>query len=122
MRISPTDYADATRAGTLMVAVLYFMGGVLVGVSTRRIEITGALYIAALLAAILICNIIILVFQRITLPKIETQLSTAITAGNGPGFARHIIRREMAKVIQPVGGIALTLGFLAEITVSRLWH
>jgi hypothetical protein len=121
MRVSPTHYAEATRAATLMVCGLYFMGGVLVAVSTRRIEITGGLYIAALLTAIIVCNLIIFIFQRITLPKIESQLQAAISEGNGPEFARHIIRREMAKIIQPIGGLALTIGFLAEITVSRLW-
>ena len=35
MRVSPTDYADATRVATWMVAGLYFVAGLVIGVSTR---------------------------------------------------------------------------------------
>jgi hypothetical protein len=56
------------------------------------------------------------------LPRIERQLQQAIAARSGPGFARQIIRREMAKILQPVGGIAFTIGFLTEIIVVLLWR
>jgi hypothetical protein len=121
MRVSPTDYADATRIAERLVWLLYGGAGILVGVSTRRIELTGPRYILALIFALLVCNLVLFMFQRISLPKVELQLDAAVAARDGPAFERHIIRREMAKIIQPSGGIALTLGFLAEIAVSHLW-
>lgn len=122
MRVSPTEYRDATRIAMLLVSILYFVAGGVAGLSTRHFELTGFAYMAALLAVIVLCNGIILLLQRATLPGIERQLQAAIAVRDGTAFARHIIRREMAKIIQPVGGITLTIGFLAEIIAFRLWH
>jgi len=121
MRVSPTDYADATRIAERLVWLLYGCAGILIGVSTRRIELTGLRYVLALIFALLVCNLVLFMFQRISLPKVELQLDAAVAARDGRAFERHIIRREMAKIIQPSGGLALTLGFLAEIIFSHLW-
>jgi uncharacterized membrane protein YgdD (TMEM256/DUF423 family) len=56
------------------------------------------------------------------LPKSELALAAAIEARDGDGFATSIMKREMAKAIQPVGGIAFSIGFLAMIIACRLWH
>jgi hypothetical protein len=122
MRVSPTDYADATRVATWMVAGLYFIAGLVIGVSTRGFALQGGAHLLALLLALILCNAIIWGFQRLSLPRIERQLQQAIAARSGPGFARQIIRREMAKILQPVGGIAFTIGFLTEIIVVLLWR
>jgi hypothetical protein len=122
MRVSPTDYADATRVATWMVAALYFLAGLVIGVSARHFALQGGAHLLALLLSALLCNAIILGFQRFSLPRIERQLQQAIAARSGPAFARQIIRREMAKILQPVGGIAFTIGFLTEIIVVLVWR
>lgn len=122
MRVSPTNYADATRLAVGLVAVLYGAAGVLAGFSTRRITLAGFAYVAAVLAAIILGNAIIFGFKRLTLRRAEAGVREAVTKRDGDAFARLIIRQEMARAIQPVGGIALTLGFLAAIIVFRQWH
>lgn len=122
MRVSPSNYSEATRAAVIILAGIYAGAGILMGFSTRNIEIAGTRYILALLAALAICNGIIFLFQRLSLPKAEALLQHAITTRDGDGFARHIIRREMAKRLQPVGGIAFSIGFLAAIIACRLAH
>jgi hypothetical protein len=122
MRVSPTDYADATRVATWMVAGLYLVAGIVIGVSTRHFALQGGAHLLALLLSLALCNAIIWGFQRLSLPRIERQLQRAIAARSGPGFARQIIRREMAKILQPVGGIAFTIGFLTELIVVLLWR
>ena len=122
MRVSPTNYADATRAATLIVSILYALAGILVGFSTRKLHATAPVFMTEVIVALLVCNGIIYLFQRLSLPKTELALATAISARDGEGFARSIISREMAKAIQPTGGIAFSIGFLASIIVCRLWH
>lgn len=122
MRVSPTDYSAATRTALTIIPGLYFIAGLLTGFSTRRITLTGTRYVLALLAAVILCNLLILLYQRLILPKAEAAVKAAIAAQDGNGFAQSIIRREMARIIQPVGGAALTIGFLLEIIVLHLWH
>jgi uncharacterized membrane protein YgdD (TMEM256/DUF423 family) len=105
-----------------MVAALYFLAGLVIGVSARHFALQGGAHLLALLLSALLCNAIILGFQRFSLPRIERQLQQAIAARSGPAFARQIIRREMAKILQPVGGIAFTIGFLTEIIVVLVWR
>ena len=121
MRISPEDFKDATRLAAGIVTVLYGAAGILIGFSTRRIALPAPHYLLALLAALLLCNLIIRIFQRITLPKAEAGLNAAIAARDGEGFARFIMRREIARLAQPWGGLAFSIGFLAEITLRHLW-
>ena len=122
MRVSLADYSDASRVAVYIVCGSYAVAGVIVGISTRRFELSGLIDILALSGALLVCNGIILIYQRFSLPKIEAQLQIAVGTRDGPGFARHIIRREMAKRIQPTGGIAFSIGFLAAVIVCRFWH
>ncbi len=60
MRVSPTDYADATRVATWMVAGLYFLAGLVIGVSARHFALQGGAHLLALLLSALLCNAIIL--------------------------------------------------------------
>jgi Zn-dependent protease len=120
MRVSPSDYSDATRAALVMSCVIYAVAGALVGASTRRIHEAGIGFIVAILGALVLCNAIIYLFQRLSLPKAEGAVQTAIAAQDGDGFARGIIRREMARAIQPTGGIALSIGFLVAVIATRL--
>lgn len=122
MRVSPTNYADATRAATIIVSILYTLGGILVGFSTRKLHTTAPMFMVSVIIVLLLCNGIIYLFQRLSLPKTQLALETAISARDGEGFARSIIRREMAKAIQPTGGIAFSIGYLASIIACRLWH
>ena len=120
MRVSPTNYAEATRASIIIISGIYTIAGLLVGFSTRNIKLSGIAFILALLAALAVCNGIIFLFQRLSLPKAEAQLAQAISTHDGEGFARHIIRREMAKQVQPIGGIAFSIGFLVAVIACLL--
>jgi hypothetical protein len=122
MRISPSDYGDATRFAHYVVAILFAGAGALVAFSMRRITLTSWHLAAAIVTALVVCNVAAYLLQRISLPKLELRLASAIKAKNGDEFFKTIIRREMAKLYQPIGGLALTIGFLAEITVSQTWH
>ncbi len=122
MRVSPTNYAEATRAATILVSVLYGAAGVMVGFSARKLHLAPAMFMLAVIVALAVCNGIIYLFQRMNLPKSELALAAAIEARDGDGFATSIMKREMAKAIQPVGGIAYSIGFLAMIIACRLWH
>ncbi len=122
MRVSPTNYSEATRAAIIMISGIYAIAGLLVGFSTRNIKLTGIAYIAALLGALALCNGIIFLFQWLSLPKAEAQLTHAISTHDGEGFARHIIRREMARRVQPIGGIAFSIGFLVAVIACLLMH
>jgi|GEM_PF-6768548 predicted metal-dependent RNase len=121
MRVSPTDYKDATRMAAAITFVLYGAAGMLLGLSTRRLELGGALYVLAMLGVIIFGNTIIWFFRKTRLPRAEAELQAAIAKRDGPAFARLIVRREATRLIQPIGGIALTLGFAAELAALHLW-
>jgi hypothetical protein len=120
--VSTRDYRAATQMAQVIVAVLYLIAGGIVGFSLRGLDRPGGYFIAGLLGAIVFCNGVIWVFRKISLPKVQAQLDAAIAAQDGPGFARNIIRREMTRLIQPVGGLALTIGTLLAVIALREWR
>jgi hypothetical protein len=122
IRVSPTDYRGATRMALIIISATYFIAGGMVSFSMRHLKQTGLHFIIQILVAIVLCNAVIWIFQKIRLPKVDAELARAIAASDGPGFARHIIRREMAKAIQPAGGIAFTLGLLSVVIGLRQLH
>jgi hypothetical protein len=117
--VSPGNYSGATRVARVIISTVYFIAGCLISFSMRHLPGTGQRAALQILAAIVLCNGVIWVLQRIQLPKAEARLKQAIDAQDGDGFARQIIRREMAKAIQPVGGIAMTIGLLVAILLVR---
>ena len=113
--VSPGNYSGATRIAVVIISTVYFGAGCLISLSMRHLTGTGYRAALQILAAIVLCNGVIWILQRIQLPKAEARLKQAIATQDGDGFARQIIRREMAKAIQPAGGIAMTIGLLATI-------
>jgi uncharacterized membrane protein YgdD (TMEM256/DUF423 family) len=113
MQVSTTNYRDATRLAGLLVILLYGAAGILLAYSARRIALPLYKIEYGDIAAILLINVILALFKRFALPRAELQLSQAISTRNADLFASAIIKREMARLIQPVGGIALTVGFAA---------
>ena len=105
-----------------IVIVLYFMAVCLAAFSLRQLDHAGRWFALGLLGAILACNLVIWLLQKITLPKAQSSLDEAVARRDGPAFGKFIIRREMARIIQPVGGIALTAGLVLVVIVLRRWH
>jgi hypothetical protein len=110
--VSPGNYSGATRIALAVISVTYFGAGCLIGFSMRHLPHSGWRGALQILGAILLCNGVIWILQRLQLPRAEARLSQAIAQQDEEGFARQIIRREMARAIQPTGGIAMTLGLL----------
>jgi hypothetical protein len=120
--VSTRNYRAATQMAQVIISALYFVAGLIVGFSLRGMDRPGGFFIAGLCGAILLCNAVIWLFRKISLPKVQAQLDSAIAAQDGPGFARNIIRREMTRLIQPVGGLALTIGTLVAVIALREWR
>jgi uncharacterized membrane protein YgdD (TMEM256/DUF423 family) len=119
MRVSTNNYRDATRLCSGLTAALYGVAGILLAYSARRLALPPTFYMLAIAGAILAANAIIYGLQKVTLPKAETQLAKVIADQNGGLFINTILRREMARLIQPLGGLAFTIGFLAAIIALR---
>ncbi len=106
----------------IIVMVVYFIAGILVGISIRGLDHPGRNFLPGLISAIVITNTIIWLFSKVTLPRIQARLDAAIAARDGSGFERQIIKREMTRLIQPFGGIALTIGVVLTVIVLRQWR
>jgi hypothetical protein len=117
--VSPGNFRSATRIALAIISVTYFVAGGLIGFSMRHLPASGWRGASQLLGAVLLCNGIIWILQRLQLPRAEARLAQAIATQDGEDFARHIIRREMARAIQPSGGIAMTLGLLLMTLLLR---
>ncbi len=117
--VSPGNYSVATRVALVTISIVYFIAGCLISLSMRHLPGTGYRAALQILTATLLCNAVIWILQRIQLPRAEARLKQAIAAQDGEGFARQIIRREMAKAIQPAGGIAMTIGLLGAVLLLR---
>jgi hypothetical protein len=118
--VSPNNYRGATRIALVIISAIYFVAGCLISFSMRHLPGTGLRGAMQILVAIILCNGVIWVFQRIQLPAAERRLAQAVALKDKEGFARQIIRREMAKAIQPAGGIAMTIGLLLMVLLLRL--
>ncbi len=106
----------------IIVMVVYFVAGIMVGISIRGLDHPGHKFLPGLIGAIIITNTIIWLFSKFTLPRIQLRLDAAIAARDGGAFERQIIKREMTRLIQPFGGIALTIGVVVTVIVLRQWH
>jgi hypothetical protein len=119
MRVSANNYRDATRLATGLVSVLYFIAGVLLAFSARRVALPPAIYMAGIMGVILACNLAVWGFQKILLPKAELRLRHAIDTNDADLFLTAILKRETARLAQPVGGLGLTIGILTAFIVLR---
>jgi hypothetical protein len=120
--VSPSDYGAVTRMARIIVMVVYFIAGILVGISIRGLDHPGRKFLPGLIGAIILTNAVIWLFAKVTLPRTQARLDAAIAARDGVGFERQIIKREMTRLIQPFGGIALTIGVVLTVIVLRQWH
>jgi NAD/NADP transhydrogenase beta subunit len=120
--ISPSDYSAATSMARIIVPAIYFIAGILVGFSLRGLVHPGKAFLPGLIGAIIVTNLVIWMFAKISLPKAQARLDEAIAVRDGQNFARYIIKREMTRMIQPFGGMALTIGLVLTIIALRQWH
>jgi hypothetical protein len=120
--VSPSDYGAVTRMARIIVMVVYCIAGILVGFSIRGLDHQGRKFLPGLIGAIVLTNAVIWLFAKISLPRTQSRLDEAIAARDGGGFERQIIKREMTRLIQPFGGIALTIGLVVTVIVLRQWR
>jgi hypothetical protein len=120
--VSPSDYGAVTRMARIIVAAVYFIAGILVAISIRGLDHPGRRFLPGLIGAIILTNAVIWLYSKVSLPRTQGRLDAAIAARDGAAFERQIIKREMTRLIQPLGGIALTVGVVLTVIVLRQWH